>query len=213
MLSFTVFFFKDAAVVARIFSAEAFSHNALYIAFNACDNSNLQGVGKTISGPVHTGRESKFAWKPFDVTCKLRERFHWPQWVLLFAYTCCQVLCVLFELGLIYFPTHQTLERTQNAFCVKFWTMPEWCAWAPFTQDAKADLRANLHANTLMLLATCVNTSIYCSVFHNLHASCVNGALQKSKTRRSASPSVTWFGEHDAPWRTWEIITPPGEQS
>ncbi len=41
---------------------------------------------------------------------------------------------------------------------------------------------ANLRVNPLMLLATCVNTSIYCSVFHNLHArvarcsaSCVNG--------------------------------------
>ncbi len=42
---------------------------------------------------------------------------------------------------------------------------------------------ANLHAFPLMLLATCVNTPIYCSVSHNLHAhvarcpaSCVNGA-------------------------------------
>ena len=50
---------------------------------------------------------------------------------------------------------------------------------ARFTQDAEADLRAN----PLMLLATCVNTPICCSVFHNLHvcvarcsASCVNGA-------------------------------------
>ncbi len=31
---------------------------------------------------------------------------------------------------------------------------------APFTQDAKADLHANLRANPLMLLATCVNTPI-----------------------------------------------------
>ncbi len=40
-----------------------------------------------------------------------------------------------------------------------------------------------LRANPLMLLATCVNSFIYCSVFHNLRAhvarcspSCVNGA-------------------------------------
>ncbi len=56
-------------------------------------------------------------------------------------------------------------------------TVPE----TPFTQDAQADLRANLCANPLMLLATCVSTPIYCSVY--LHArvarcsaSCVNGA-------------------------------------
>ena len=53
---------------------------------------------------------------------------------------------------------------------------------ALFTQDAKADLHANLCANPLILLATCVNTPIDHSVSHNLltpvarcSASCVNG--------------------------------------
>ncbi len=36
---------------------------------------------------------------------------------------------------------------------------------APFTLHAQADLCANLHANALTLLATCVNTPIDNSVF------------------------------------------------
>ena len=58
-----------------------------------------------------------------------------------------------------------------------------WCTHrsehgeAPFTQDACAQI---CRASPLMLLASCVNTLIHCSVFHNLHvvrcsASCVNG--------------------------------------
>ncbi len=53
----------------------------------------------------------------------------------------------------------------------------------PFTQDALAHLHANLRANPLMLLASCVNTPIDHNVFHNLFthvarwsASCVNWA-------------------------------------
>ena len=38
---------------------------------------------------------------------------------------------------------------------------------ALFTQDAQADLCANLHASPLMLLATCVNTPINHNVFPN----------------------------------------------
>ncbi len=59
---------------------------------------------------------------------------------------------------------------------------------APFTQDSLADLHANLCANALMLLATCVNTPIYSSVSHNLHAcvarcsaSCMNWAFRVPK--------------------------------
>ena len=54
----------------------------------------------------------------------------------------------------------------------------------PFTQDVKAHLDANLQANPLMLLVSCVNTPIDHNRFHNLHvrvarcsASCVNWAF------------------------------------
>ncbi len=63
---------------------------------------------------------------------------------------------------------------------------------APFTQDAWADLRAN----HLMLLATCVNTPIDNSVSHNLlmpvarcSASCVNGVWGILKEK----PHTFWF--------------------
>ncbi len=58
-----------------------------------------------------------------------------------------------------------------------------------FTQDAKAHLHANLRANPLMLLASCVNTPIEHNVFYNLHvlvvarcsASCMNWAQSGDK--------------------------------
>ena len=58
----------------------------------------------------------------------------------------------------------------------------------------RSSLHSNLRANSFMLLATCVNTPIDCSVFHNLYAhvarcsaSCVNGALiQKTNTKENS---------------------------
>ncbi len=67
---------------------------------------------------------------------------------------------------------------------------------APFTQDAKADLRSH----PLMLLATCVNTPVDHSVSYNLHmpttpvarwsASCVNGTWMNF---RQVSRSQSFF--------------------
>ncbi len=45
-------------------------------------------------------------------------------------------------------------------------------ALGPVHTGREAHLCANLHANPLMLLASCVNSPIYCSVFHNLQTCC-----------------------------------------
>ncbi len=59
---------------------------------------------------------------------------------------------------------------------------------------------AQICANPLMLLAACVNTPIYCSMFHNLHAcvarcsaSCVNGAQKSSAAHALLSDYSTWL--------------------
>ena len=65
----------------------------------------------------------------------------------------------------------QLVGRGRGWFLVSRFMAGSGCisGWGPFTQDAEAHLRANFRANPLMLLASCVNTPIDCSVFHNLH--------------------------------------------
>ncbi len=71
------------------------------------------------------------------------------------------------------------------AFCVG---MSFTVCLGSFTQDVEAQLHANLCANPLMLLASCVNSPIEHNVFHCLHvpvagcsASCVNWALEEDQ--------------------------------
>ncbi len=100
--------------------------------------------------------------------------------------------------------THTNCILDETDYTLSFSKMDQnlirsWCqnpikATGLFTQQATSnkrqalftqDTQAYLHANPLMLCATCVNTPIYYRVFHNLHAyvarcsaSFVNGALE-----------------------------------
>lgn len=42
----------------------------------------------------------KFACELFDFACELCEHFHWALWVPIYAFTCCEVLCLLCERSL-----------------------------------------------------------------------------------------------------------------
>ncbi len=73
---------------------------------------------------------------------------------------------------------------------LRFRGPPLFSSQGPIHTGCESRFAANLHANPLMLLATCVNTPIYCSVFHNVHAlvarcsaSCVNGAQRPGFTK------------------------------
>ncbi len=66
-----------------------------------------------------------------------------------------------------------------------------------------------MRANPLMLLATCVNTPICCSLFHNLRAriarcsaSCVNGALGGVRLNAAIHVSLLWKTP------SWDPLTP-----
>ena len=82
---------------------------------------------------------------------------------------------------------------------------------AQFTQDAWADLRANLHANPLMLCATCVNTPICRNVSHCFRDAsrkvfCVNGASKDNRELNSLTVGLLprlW--NHSLP--NWTVVS------
>ncbi len=99
------------------------------------------------------------------------------------------------------FPLERALSLScdLSVMCFDCFTIHNLERLRPCSHRTWARLHANLRANPMMLLATCVNTLIDHNVFQNLRApvarcssSCVNWALLCTETRSKARVDVFW---------------------